>query len=109
MLPRGVGGESELALTAVHLGQDDLVIGVSDLHMHPYFRTGGGKAISSRVVQLHFVISSHLEKRKSIKPSLTRRWSSLKPSVIRGIPKTHRGLGSTNKSFDKSLEIEKSC
>ena len=34
VLPRHVGGEGELALAAVHLGQDDLVVRVSDLNMH---------------------------------------------------------------------------
>ena len=61
VLPRGVGGEGELALAAVHLGQDDLVVRVPDLHVHTNLRTGGGKAISSGVVELHFVISSNLE------------------------------------------------
>jgi len=37
MLPRGVRGEGELALTAVNLGQDDLVVGVSNLDVHSYF------------------------------------------------------------------------
>ena len=37
VLPGGVGGEGELALTAVHLGEDDLVVRVPDLHMHSYF------------------------------------------------------------------------
>ena len=48
------------------------------------------------------------QNKKQQQPSLTRRWSSLKPSVMvvdnnkkqlvntRGIPKTHRVLGSTN-------------
>ena len=35
VFPRHVGGEGELALAAVHLGQDDLVVRVSDLNMHP--------------------------------------------------------------------------
>ena len=35
VLPRHVGGEGELALAAVHLGQDDLVVRVPDLNMHP--------------------------------------------------------------------------
>ena len=35
VLPRHVRGEGELALAAVHLGQDDLVVRVSDLNMHP--------------------------------------------------------------------------
>ena len=60
MLPRGVGGEGELALAAVNLGQDDLVIGVSDLNMHSYFRTGGSKSISSGIIQLDFIVASNL-------------------------------------------------
>ena len=36
VLPRHVGGEGELAHTAVHLGQDDLVFRVPDLNMHPW-------------------------------------------------------------------------
>ena len=36
VLPRHVGGEGELALAAVHLGQDDLVVRVPDLNMHPW-------------------------------------------------------------------------
>ena len=35
VLPGHVRGEGELALTAVHFGQDDLVVRVSDLNMHP--------------------------------------------------------------------------
>ena len=35
VLPRHVRGEGELALAAVHLGQDDLVVRVPDLNMHP--------------------------------------------------------------------------
>ena len=31
---RHVRGEGELALAAVHLGQDDLVVGVPDLNVH---------------------------------------------------------------------------
>lgn len=36
VLSWGVRRERELALRGVHLGQDGLVVGVSDLHVHPY-------------------------------------------------------------------------
>ena len=57
VLPGHVRGEGELALAAVHLGQDDLVVRVSDLHVHPDLGAGGGEAISTRVVELDFVIA----------------------------------------------------
>ena len=59
MLTRSVGGEGELALAAVHLGQDDLVIRIPDLHMHANLRTGGCKPVSPGVVQLHLVVARH--------------------------------------------------
>ena len=72
VLPRGVGGEGELALAAVHLGQDDLVVRVPDLHMHPNLRTRGGKAISPGVVQLDFIIASNLKTEVSKKKILLK-------------------------------------
>ena len=57
VLPRHVRGEGELALAAVHLGQDDLVVRVSDLYMHPNLRTRGSKPIGSWVIQLDFIIT----------------------------------------------------
>ena len=57
VLPRHVRGEGELALAAVNLGQDDLVVRVPDLHMHSYLRTRSCKPVSSWIIQLNFVIS----------------------------------------------------
>ena len=57
VLPGHVAGEGELALAAVHLGQDDLVVRVPDLHMHSYLWTRSCKPVSSRIIQLNFVIS----------------------------------------------------
>ena len=57
VLPRHPGGEGELALAAVHLGQDDLVVRVPDLYVHPDLGAGGGEAVSARVVELDFVIA----------------------------------------------------
>jgi len=54
---RGVGGECELALTAVHLGEDDLVVRVTDLHVHPNLGAAGGEPVSPRIVQLNFVVA----------------------------------------------------
>ena len=60
---RGVGGECELALTAVHLGEDDLVVRVTDLHVHPNLGAAGGEPVSPRIVQL--------QKHKSVKATQT--------------------------------------
>ena len=57
VLPGHVRGECELALAAVHLGQDDLVVRVPDLHVHPDLGTGGGEPVGPRVVQLHLVVT----------------------------------------------------
>ena len=61
MLPRGVGGEGELALAAVHLAHDDLVLGVPDLHVHPDLGAGGGKPVGARVIQLRLEVGCYLE------------------------------------------------
>ena len=59
VLPRHVRGEGELALAAVHLGQDDLVVGVSDLHVHPNLGAGGREAVSSGIVELDLIVARH--------------------------------------------------
>ena len=53
---RGVGGECELALTAVHLGEDDLVVRVTDLHVHPNLGAGGREAVSSGIIELDLIV-----------------------------------------------------
>ena len=57
VLPGHVAGEGELALAAVHLRQDDLVVRVPDLHMHSYLWTRSCKPVGSWIIQLNFVIS----------------------------------------------------
>ena len=59
VLPGHVRGEGELALAAVHFGQDDLVVRVSDLNMHPDLWTRGSESVSSGIVELDFVVSRH--------------------------------------------------
>ena len=60
MLARALRGEGELALAAVHLAHDDLVLGVPDLHVHPNLGAGGGEAVGAGVVQLRLVVGRHL-------------------------------------------------
>ena len=57
VLARGVRGEGPAALARVHLGQDDLVVRVAYLHVHPDARAGGGKSVGARIVQLHLVVA----------------------------------------------------
>ena len=59
VLPWHVGGEGELALAAVHFGQDDLVVRISDLNMHPDLWTRGSEAVSSGIVELDLVVPRH--------------------------------------------------
>ena len=44
------GGEGPLALGAVHLGQDDLVVWIPDLNVHPNARTRRCKTVGSWIV-----------------------------------------------------------
>ena len=69
VLPRHVGGEGELALAAVHLGQDDLVVRVSDLHVHPDLGTGGGEPVGPGVVQLDLVVPCNQTQVKETSPA----------------------------------------
>ena len=57
VLPGGVGGEGEAALRAVHLGQDDLGVGVLDLHVHADVGAGWHEVVGVLVIQLGLVIS----------------------------------------------------
>ena len=52
-----VRGEGPLALRAVHLGEDDLVVGVADLHVHPEVWRGGSEAVGAGVEQLDLVVA----------------------------------------------------
>ena len=57
VLPGGVGGEGPLALAGVHLGHDDLVLRVADLHVHPDLGARGGEPVGPGVVQLQLVVA----------------------------------------------------
>ena len=57
VLARGVGGECELALTAVHLGEDNLVVRVPDLYVHTNLGAAGGEPVGPRIVQLQNTVS----------------------------------------------------
>ena len=56
-----VGGERPLALGAVDLAEDDLVVGISNLDMHSNPRTRRHESVCSRIVQLDFVITCNIE------------------------------------------------
>jgi len=57
VLPGVVGGKCELALAAVHLAENDFIVGISDLHVHSNLGAGRGKSVRSGIVQLDLVIS----------------------------------------------------
>ena len=57
MLSRGVGGEGPPPLAGVHLGQDDLVVGVADLDVHPDLGGGGSEAVGAGIIQLDLVVA----------------------------------------------------
>ena len=57
VLPGHVRGECELALAAVHLGQDDLVVRVPDLYVHTNLGAAGGEPVGPRIVQLQNTVS----------------------------------------------------
>lgn len=52
-----VGSEGPASLGGVHLGQDDLVVGVTDLDVHADAGGGGSEAVGAGIIQLDLVIT----------------------------------------------------
>ena len=57
MFPGSVRGEGPFPLRAVDLGQDDLVVGIPDLNVHPDPGGRGGEAVGAGIVQLDLVVA----------------------------------------------------